>query len=433
MRKKIKTTLVYIASNIIYQLPPVLLLPFLTRYLSQADYGIVTLFTKMAALLLPICTLGIKLVTKKGFYWHNKDDFKVFFTTALLLPLISLPIVGIVLWLLGDRITQWWGYPAQWLWAIPVFVACRHAFLLALDQFRALKKPLRYALFKNGAALLEIGITVLLITAYSMTYDGRILGIIAAKMVFAMAALIWLWAMGQWRWGFNIDFARHIVAEGIGALPILTAGVAFKLLDTFLVAYYLGNDATGIYGLALRVASAVALVQTGVLLATQPALMEQLSKPKEDNVRIKIAQYLLLEWLLFVAAAVVLASVVIPIAFPYFIDAKFNNSLTLLLPLSLGLVLLGIAQSLSTFFVFFGQYRLLNIGILVGLFTLLVGTAWAAPHYGLMGIAWASCVAYAVPVVLQLYYLPRVYVLPWGKALLGFVALMRSFIYGQTR
>ena len=433
MRKKIKTTLVYIASNIIYQLPPVLLLPFLTRYLSQADYGIVTLFTKMAALLLPICTLGIKLVTKKGFYWHNKNDFSVFFTTALLLPFISLPIVGIVLWLLEDKITQWWGYPAQWLWAILVFVACRHAFLLALDQFRALKKPLRYALFKNGAALLEIGITILLITTYNMTYDGRILGIIAAKMLFALLALLWLWTMGQWRWGFNIDFARHIVAEGLYALPILIAGVAFKLLDTFLVAYYLDNAATGIYGLALRIASAVALVQTGILLATQPALMEHLSKPKEDNAPIKIAQYLLLEWLLFIVAAVVLACVVIPIVFPYCIDAKFNNSIALLLPLSLGLVLLGIAQSLSTFFVFFGQYRWLNIGILAGLSTLLVSTAWAAPHYGLLGIAWASCVAYAVPVMWQLYYLPRVYTLPWGKALRGFVTLMRSFIYGQTR
>ena len=433
MRKKIKTTLVYIASNIIYQLPPVLLLPFLTRYLSQADYGIVTLFTKMTALLLPICTLGIKLVTKKGFYWHNKNDFSIFFTTALLLPFISLPIVGIALWLMGDKITQWWGYPVQWLWAIPVFVACRHAFLLGLDQFRALKKPLQYALFKNGAALLEIGITVLLITTYNMTYDGRILGIIAAKMLFALLALGWLWTMGQWRWGFNLDFARHIAAEGLRALPILVASVAFKLLDTFLVAYYLGNDATGIYGLALRVASAVALVQTGLLLATQPALMEQLSKPKENKTSTKIAQYLLLEWLLFVFAAVVLAWVVVPIIFPYYIDAKFNDAITLLLPLSLGLVLLGIAQSLSTFFVFFGQYRPLNIGILVGLLTLLVSTAWAAPHYGLIGIAWASCIAYAVPVVFQLYYLPQIYAIPWGKALHDFVTSMWSFIHKRTQ
>lgn len=420
--RKVKAATIYIASNIFYQLPPILLLPFLTHHLSQRDYGIVTLFIKMTTFLLPICTLGIKMVAKKGFYKQTDDDFKVFFTTSLLLPFLTLPVVGLLLWVFKDIIARNWDYPAQWLWAVPVFVGCRHAYLIALDYFRSLKKPVYYALLKNGSSLLEIGMTVTLITLFSMTYDGRILGIVGSKILFTVLALGLLFWQSRFRLAFNPAFARRIIAEGFVLLPILVAGIAFKLIDTFLVAYWLGAEATGIYGIALRIASAASLIQTGLLLATQPILMEQLSKPNPTTqTRANIAKYLLFEWILFLLAAFGLSYIAIPLAFPYLIDAKFNQALGIILPLSIGYVLLGMSQTLSIFFLFFENYRSSNIAILLGLAALVITSALLAPTYGLQGIAWATCLAYSVPVVWQLYHLPNTYPLPWRN---GYTALL---------
>ena len=405
------------SGNILYQLPPILLLPFLTHHLSQSDYGIVTLFVKMTAFALPIATLGIKIAAKKGFYKNNSGDFKALFATALLLPLLILPLWGILLYLFRPYIAQYLGFPRNWLWAVLLFVACRHLFVLGLDYVRSLKKPYWYVFFKNGSALAEVLITLVLISTFHLSYEGRIGGILAAKIIFTALLLLALWAKGYLTWTFNRSFAQKIWTESAALLPMVMLGIAFKSIDIFLAAYWLGADATGIYGVALRIAAAIALVQTGILMATQPLYLEKLAQTEpHPNTPLQIAQYLLLEWVVFILIAFILAIFVIPLVFPYLVGNRFADALSLVLPLSLSYVMLGIGQSLSVILAFLEQYRVSNTANIIGLLALLGISAVLAPLYGLQGMAWATCLAYSLTVVILLWHFSKAYPLPWKNA-----------------
>lgn len=420
---KFKRTFIYIGSNIVYQLPPLLLLPFLTHYLSQNEYGAVAFFTKTAALLLIFSSFGAKVGTKKDFYKYSTTEFSTYFGTNLLLPLLVLPFICLVLYLLRQPIAQFWGLPALYLWFIPLFVWGKNAYQLSANYFKSLKKPLHFALLKNAYAFLEVALAFVFIAYCHWGLLGRLASIVLATIAVTLPALFFLWQQGRLFWTFNQNMAITTIKTGLPILPVLLSVMAFKLIDTYLTGYLLGANAMGVYALALRISMAGTLLQSAILAAQEPALYEILAQPeKMEKNASKIVKHLLVAWFIFLLVPFLLSFIAVPLFFDLLIDKKFSAAIDLILPLSLSMAFLGISQSMAIFFIASNKHRYNNLSLIVAMLVLIIAAFIVAPIYGLVGMAWVTCLAYSVLFLLQLLQLPKLYSLPWKKGITEILA-----------
>src|SRR5699024_4292434 len=104
---------------------PFLLIPVLTRYLSPGDYGVVSMFTVLVALTIPLTGFNGHSAILRSYY-KKKIDLPAYIYNALLILVGSSSIVLVCYWLFGGFISTYSGFPEDWL---------LYVVLVAVSQF----------------------------------------------------------------------------------------------------------------------------------------------------------------------------------------------------------------------------------------------------------------------------------------------------------
>ena len=91
-------SIIYFLSSIVTVLVNFLSLPFFTRYLSLADYGIIALFVIYGTIFGSILSFGLGAALDRFYFKYKKNEFRIIFTTInfSLLIIYSLSIIIII-------------------------------------------------------------------------------------------------------------------------------------------------------------------------------------------------------------------------------------------------------------------------------------------------------------------------------------------------
>lgn len=252
-----------------------LLLPFLTRYLTPADYGILAVTSPFLMLLTQILMLALDSSIVLFYHQLEELEFRRFLKT-LWLFLLTVPLVVIFLLnLFGENYGNLLFASVPWkpylqITLLTVYLSIIQA--IASSLLQAQQKSLQFVLFNFLGGLLLAGFTVYLIAFQHLGVLGNFYAqLISAGIMFIISNIL-IFRFCQFSLSLEFDW-KNLKAALILCLPYLPHGISIWLLnlsDRWILERNVSLDSLGIYNIAYSIGIMVLTLAGSVATAYSP-------------------------------------------------------------------------------------------------------------------------------------------------------------------
>lgn len=303
------------------------------------------------------------------------------------------------------KIDLWLGLPLLLTWAL---------FEQILQMNRAALAPVRYGLLSAIRAVLCLAIALGFIILFRQGEKGLMFGLIFGTIISVLIDLP--------RWIKQI--APHLI-ERVLTTDLLYYGmplaVTFALnlfistADRFLLQYYLGSAAVGLYAVGYDLAQQTLMLLIGVVqMAAYPLVLKSLEEAGEAAAKQQLKKFCIAILLISLPASVGFALVAHPLS-ALLLDKAFQKTAESLIPwIALSTFLMGLKVfyfDLAFQIAIKTKMQILP-SVVAAVVLIILDVCWI-PLYGLMGAAYATVVAYAAAFIISVLLGRKVVRLPF--------------------
>lgn len=438
-----KQTLIYGLATVV----PKMLSFFLVRLHTDksvlnnvADYGDVSLIFAYFVLLNVIMAYGMETAF---FRFFNSEENKenVLSTSAISLLLTSSLILAIG-YIFRQEISNLTHIDTTYIVLVLWILFFDALVIIPFAHLRALGKPIYYTAVKLTNVVLNLGLNIVLLLflkswAESSSFlalfykpNFEIHYIFIANMLASLATLLLLIPFYFKRsYSFKISLLKQMLKY---ALPVLVAGIAFSINETFdrillerLLPENISKGAIGTYSACYKLALFMTLFATAYKLGIEPFFFSQ-AKDKEAKLNyVKIMEFFVIFGALILLIVVVFVDILKLIIIP---NKLYWEAITVVPILLLAYLFLGIYHNLSVWYKItdqtkFGAY----ISIIGALITLGINIIFI-PKYGYMASATATLSAYATMALISYSLGQKYYAIPYNiKKIASYIFLSLGF------
>lgn len=420
----------YIFSSFFAKGLGILLLPVYTRYLSPADFGILSVLNSIGQFLPILISLQIDAAFARFFHEDKIDHLllrRLFSTTYWFVVVYGSVVVIVSL----VSVPVWTGYmtpvPFSYLLLTVIPVLLIQVGQLGTVYLRQSLDSRRTTFLEVGGALLSMVITLPLLIMMDMG--------VLAKLVGSMAAAVFVFTYYSWyfvrsnllKFEWDCQVLRRSLLYSLPFLPSVAAGWVAGMSDRLILAKYASVESVGIYSLAATLATLLYVIQDAVTQVTGPISMSGLVHDRQATLR-KMANLSLLMWalMLFADLGVALFSQEIVAVFA---TKDYANAASLI-------GICGFAYVISAQYRIFGD--ILNLHKKTWLVSiagiLMAGVSaglnfWLVPDFGNLAAAYTYLIAVSVYTGWILFWSSRYENIQifWGKMLILFLIFFGFF------
>lgn len=401
----------YTVANALGRAVPFLLLPVLTRYLSPADYGIISMFQVLVVFLVPFAGLSVGASIVRTFYNKEAVHFPSYITNCLFILISSSILLAFVIFFFIAPISTAVSVPQEWIWAALFVAVCQFVMNTMLAMWRVQEKSITYGAFQFCRTVTSMGIAVFLIVGFDFAWEGRLIGQVVAFGSFTIVALVLLSKHDLLRPQINTDYQRQALRFGLPLILHSVSGAVVTYTDRLFITNMVGLSATGEYAVGYQIAMIVGLLTTSFNVAYVPWLFEKLSNDgpstKISIVRLTYAYYALL---LLLATGL---SIFAPFLLSFLVGKEFARAGTFLAWLAFAQAFRGMYFMVTNYLFFVEKTGTLAY---LTLFTALLNvilTYILIQNNGPVGAAQATALTYLIRFLLAWYFGAKYCPMPW--------------------
>lgn len=391
---------------------PFLLLPILTTRLSPAQFGEVTSFLVLTALLANLAGLSAHGFVSVRFFKSTASQFRVLVSSAITALGATHALAALVVTLLFPLLADALGLPLGFTLLAALAALFLNLNLIFLAIFQSSGQPTRYLQARVVQGLFEFALCVGLIYLVAADAGSRIYSYVVAITASALLGLYYCIRSGQVGASVERTALRNLVLFGVPMMPHIVAGTAITYMDRLLVSSLLGKESLGIYMVALQVGMGMIALIEPLNKALAPWLFERLSKgPPEVRHMIVRRTYQL--YLALAVVGVLVASLA-HVFFDLLIGEKFAAARSLIPWMVAGFVLQGMYYSVVNY-MFYAE-KTGRLSLVTGS-TAVVGCAISyalTSAYGLHGAAASFLVNNTLMFLLVWAVAAQAVPMPWG-------------------
>src|SRR5258708_773510 len=429
LRDLMKSSGSYAIASMAPPLVSLILAPFLTHHLSPSDYGILAILNTLISLGAGISQLGLGSAFFRAYgydYTSSADRRYVLGTVLILLCLGSFPLaIGVVimapflaLLLFGQSSLSGFVILAMGV------ILLRNLSIPGFAWLRVESRPLLYSLLSIGNLMITLVANIVLVGKLHLGLTGSLLatGCGYAGVVICTMPIILLRAALRIR----TDIARSLLAFGVPLIFNFIAIWVLELADRYLLGIFSSFAETAMYAVAYTLGSAMSIVVIGPFTLAWPTAMFSILKLEYAAHRFNLVFRWLGLFLLFAAFGLSLVGIIVlDLLFPVIYHSGVN-----VIPI--------VAVSNA----FYGAYYVFSVGESiprktwwtpiflavaaldnVGLNLVLI------PHYGAMGAAMATLIAYIVLTLIAYIVNQRLYPVPFEISIFLTALLVGTVLY----
>lgn len=425
-RTLVRGSLLITLANLVPRAGAFLLLPIYARFLSTADFGVVSLASSTALLLAIAYRLGLDAALLRMHHDLGLAERRTLYTTIAGLSLACAATVTLLAALVAPALLDQGAVDSL----MPVVMLALAIGLVNTFQyvpsvwFRATDQTARYLFIALAASAVVVVVTVALVVGLRLGVVGSLAGQLAGAMVMAAAALAILWRNRPWR--FSPDLARRALDFGLPLLPHSLAGWLLNVSDRWLLGLLLGVAladalaAVGVYSLGYQLGYAVGLVAISFNAAWLPFLYRVGGGPQGTVILRESTTLVVAGFAVLAAATAIFAPDLIGLIAPPEWSAAADVT---------AVVAFASATNAAGLMFASGIYLARATRIMPMLTLIAAGLNIAfnivlIPRIGIMGAAWATLVAYAALAAMTAVAAERRHPVRIDLARLGAVALV---------
>lgn len=342
-----RSIFIYACAFAVAGLTPFLLLPILTTRLTPQQFGEVTSFLILTALLANLAGLSAHGFMSVRFFKTTAAQFKILVSSSIAAIGATHAAAAVIVALVFPVLSHALGLSLGYTMLAVVAALFLNLNLIFLAIFQSSGQSMLYLKARVVQGLFEFVLCVGLIFFVAANAGSRIYSYVVA---IAASALVGLhYCMRRGHVGGHVDRTRlrSLVAFGVPMLPHIVAGTAITYMDRLVVSSLLGAENLGIYMVAMQVGMGMIALIEPLNKALAPWLFEQLSKgPPEVRRMIVMRTYQLYVAL---AGIGVLVAGAAHLFFDALIGAQFAAARALIPWMVAGFVLQGMYYSVVNY------------------------------------------------------------------------------------
>ena len=322
-------------------------------------------------------------------------------------------VVGLVMLVIGPWLESTLNIPLPWLL---LGVLCGMGMFITnvnLLLWQLKKDAKRFAAFEVSQTILNIGLSLILIIGFGLSWRGRLAGLSVAIIGFSLLSLFYIYRMGFLRWSFDKHWFRSALRFGVSLIPHNGSGWLRTGINIYLITSMVGLKVSGLYNLGNQFALIVFFIANAFNLAIAPSYYEKLSNFNyKEGIKLMQVTYGFSLFILLFAGVISLLT-------PWLINTFFDDRYTGAIPF---------IPWLSFSFAFFGMYfTVVNYlfyykkTVVLALLTFCSGIINSAlsytliPEYGAIAAAWSSLISFAFMFISVAIYANYVHPMPWTR------------------
>ena len=257
-----------------------LLFPFLAHHFSPREYGIIDILGLVAILANLTVALEINQGLGRHFVEASEPERVDYASTALLFTVAAYTVFAAIALPLATPLTHVLLAPGvdPWITRVAiVWIWIAGIVYLAQDQLRWRMRPRAFGLVAVTTATVTAGSTAVLILGFGVGVIGALLGqligaLAAALVVFLLSRDAYALRFDRRKLGVMLAFSLPLVPSSIG---VFLNGFA----DRLVLQHTRSLTDVGVYGVAFRIATIVALLLAGFQGATTPLILARHEEP----------------------------------------------------------------------------------------------------------------------------------------------------------
>jgi len=407
----LKSAGIYTAANMLNAAVPFLLLPILTRYLTPAEYAIVTLFQVMMNGVLPFVGFNLEGAINRQFFDRSESSFPAYVSNGFYI-LISSSLVMLLLFELTasglETLTQ---FPSNWMWAIVCFAFCQKIAEILLTIWRVEDKPIHFGVFRVLRTSLDLGLSMYFIIVLKRSWEGRIEGQLVAIAFFAIIAVYYLAKGRFFKWEYHKEYIRGILKFGLPLIPHVLGAVIITYSDRLFITNMIGLKEMGLYSVGYQIGMVISLLQNSFNQAWQPWLYQKL-KDGDFSEKIKIVKMTYVYFIGLILAVLAL-TIIGPWIVEYMTADEYQDANQFIFWIALGFAFNGMYKMVGNYL--FYLRKTMTIGVITGATALInIGLNYIfIKMNGSVGAAQSTAVTFFIQFIIVWFISAKYFKMPW--------------------
>jgi len=397
-----KTIGIYTFSNFFNKGVSFLFLFYFAHVLTESDFGLLNLFSSGILFLMPFISMGIIQSVNTDFFKLDKNEFKDFFTTTLLMPFVVMIMAIIVLYFFKTQLQQRYAVPVIIIILVPINTFLNFLGEQLIYLVRNKDQARKYFLINIASLFIEMGLAVFCISVLKYGWIGRVIGISVSGLLVAIYAFIYFKQQG---FIFGRIVKKYFYKELVYSIPIIIMQISIFCMNSssgYFIKYFTKDYASvGIYSVAATFASIVMVLSSALLHYFYPAIYKLLSEKKINYKAIRK------NFLYYAAAMLVCTLLVIaitPLAYFIVLKKSYYPGLRYYYFICIGYFLWSITFFFYSFMLYHKMKRKILYVSLIAIIISLASDYFFIKNYGSFGAAVSLCAIYFLVLIVTLLF-----------------------------
>lgn len=407
-----RSVLIYACAFAVAGATPFVLLPILTRLLSPTQFGEVTAFLMLTAIVANAAGLSVHGLVSVRYFKVEREELRRLVSAALLLVLAAHVAVLVAVLVLHGPLVRLFELSAGSSALAVVAALALSLNLVFLALFQSSDRPLHYLGARLIQGAVELGLCLALLWLFVPDAGARTLSYALALVASAAFGSAWAWRQGHLGPAtLSRERLRALLAFGAPMLPHVAAGTAITYLDRMVVSSLLGAQSLGLYMAAMQVGMVMIALVEPLNKALAPWLFRQLAHD-DEAVRRMIVRRTYGLFVALVLAGVLLATLAW-VLFDRLVGTAYVAARPLVPWMVAGFVLQGMYYAVVNY-LFFAE-RTGRLSVTSGT-TAIVGLGVSyllTSHWGLLGAGMSFAINNALLLVLVWVVAAAAVPMPW--------------------
>ncbi len=410
--KIIKNSSILLVSSIISSGIPFLLQPVLTRVLTPSDYGYISIFQIITAILTPLIHLGYNTAIEKKFFDTKSTlNIKKLRGTALIVSSGMVFLWTSVLLLLNYSSILNIGLTYEWILLASLFSLSETFVIHRLSNLKIFNKFSQLGIFNIILSILDIGFTLILILALDFDWKGRVIGRVLAWSICGIASFLWLKQDNLVSLIFDNRYFKILNKFSLPIVPHLLSAFVINASDRIFILNMIGKHELGIYTVGYQLGMIVIVVGAAFNKVWQPFIFKELNyKETKRNRKIVLYTYYYFGFILIFA---ILMGLFAPYFVEYFLGDQFQESSKYILYVSLGYAFNSMFTIISTYYYFSERTKIIALSTLFTAVINLIANYILIKLNGAIGAAQATLLSFFLQWIVTWYLSNKIYPMPW--------------------
>lgn len=392
--KLFKSISVYSSVSIITSGVSFLLLPILTKHLSKADYGILSLFNATTRFFGILISLGVVNILVTYLFKKDKTSLASYFKTFYILIIINCFIISFIFGISLSFFSDFFGIPKNIALFIPLIATAVIFYELIISLMIYKQQVKVYAITSLSKFAIEILLTIFFVVILLYKWEGRLLSLVLSLTCISLLGIRYLKKETLLRGAFNIKKLKKLIFLGPPLILMDLSTVILNLSDRFFIENLIGIEETGIYGIGYIVGSIVLLGLNGLINVFRPLIYEKIKIYKlESHSLLKMSVNFISILLLL---TLLVTFIVNDFIFTFFIDYKFSPSKEIVFPIALGFFFWGIYSFYISYYIYLKKNNLIILFSALSIVLNLVLNYFLVLKFNIIGAAYATLITYFI-------------------------------------